>query len=234
MKIFKKLALVVAGVCTVAGLMGGMSKTAQAADYRETGPAIFGVSYSGRVGGGNEADAYKFVVPSTGKVTLTLRYNENSGPGYRVTLYDAKGNRVIYGMVGRKNGTNTYTRTVAVKKGTYLFEIDSYGSSGGSYKFKTSYNFAPATTVKLSSPSAGTGKIVAAASDGSCGFQVRYKKVGAKNWTTKTVATKKNLNKTVKLTSKASYAVQVRLYTRDSYGNTYFSGWTKQQTVKIK
>lgn len=67
------------------------------------------------------------------------------------------------------------------------------------------------------------------------GFQVRCRIKG--KWKTKTFNTKKSVTKTIKKLKKGKYKIQVRSFVKDSrsYGNcTYYSGWTKAKTVKVK
>lgn len=237
MKLFKKLVLGAAAVCA---LISFSPKQAQAADYTKNGPIIFGTNYTGTVeyDSTNTEDNYKLVVPSTGRVTLNFTYEAGAEDSYCVDIYNSNGVRVD-GCLTEDSNTSKVTFNLA--KGNYTFKIGyrmigfDESTYGGTYNIKFSYSFSPSTNVRLSSPSKGAIKVVAANGDGGKGFQVRYKKAGAKKFTVKTFTTKKNLNRTLKkLKSKTKYIVQARVITKDSYGHTYYSSWTKQQKIKTK
>lgn len=65
---------------------------------------------------------------------------------------------------------------------------------------------------------------------GAKGFQVRFKTSG--KWTKKTYNIKKNVTKTIKVSSYGTYSVQVRVFKKVN-GKKVYSKWTKSRKISI-
>jgi hypothetical protein len=77
-------------------------------------------------------------------------------------------------------------------------------------------------------------KLKVTAVKGQTGISIRYKKSGAKKWTTKSFKTTKSISKKIKkLKSKKTYTVQVRAFCKKGSTKLY-SKWTKAKKIKIK
>ncbi len=222
------------GMAAVLGLALGMSvlstKSVKAADYTDE-PLVFDVNYVGDYVGKydkGEVDRYKLVVPSDGVVTIHCVDKSHYSLGCAFESTDK------YGIVTRESSESAFNKVqYNLAEGEYV--IVFYADFGSSYNIIFEYNFNSSTTAKLSSPAQGKIKVTAPKGGRVDGYEVRYKKKGAKDWTTKNVKTTKTLNKTFSgIAKKTTYIVQTRKYVKDSYGYTYYSDWTEEQTVTTK
>lgn len=72
------------------------------------------------------------------------------------------------------------------------------------------------------------------------GYQIKYKKKGSKNWTTRTYfSSKKDISKTLKLKPKTKYYIKARYVTTIGSDGYYgrrnqYGPWSKVKTVKVK
>ena len=69
---------------------------------------------------------------------------------------------------------------------------------------------------------------------GADGFQVAYKKKGAKAWKNKTFKSKRKVTKTLRKLKKGKYSVKARAYYYVSNRHIIYGKWTKLKTVKVK
>lgn len=229
----KKFLAVALSFILMTGLFGNVS--VKAADLTEDS-IVYGVEYSKINVTYQEGDKYKLVVPSAGTVTVSA-YTE---PGKFVTIninYTNGTNIKGAWLTNNPSKKEAYEFSVSLDAGEYEVYIDDTSNNRceGRYYVTFTYNFDTSTDAKITSPEKGHVKVTAPKGDKIDGYEVRYKAVGSKKWTTETVETKKTLNKVFEgLTSGKKYTFQVRKYVLDDYGYKYFSNWTKQQKVKVK
>lgn len=171
-----------------------------------------------------------FVVPADGIVEFDTLSNEI---GF-ACVSDDRGLKITTNYLGQISSPKKFS--IPLSKGKYYLGFNSPLSwgNGNPIYYTLSYKFDSSTNAKVSSPKSGQLKVTAPKGSNVDGFEIRYKTAG-KDWTTVTVPGNKNLNKTITGLKKGTkYTVQTRKYVSDEYGYTYFSNWTKVQTVKVK
>ena len=190
-------------------------------------------------------DVYAFTLECDGKITLIIKSDTK---GYlskyvRYMILDEKSDKVW--SPDNKNFKGKWS--VNLKKGKYNFVAvytktnDKEGKMlGGSYTFKLAYkpNVKASEITKLSAAKKGF-KAKWKKVKGVTGYQIQYsvKKNFSKSEKIK-IKGAKNLSTAVsELKAKKKYYVRVRAYQTFTFGEkkkTYYSKWSKAETVKTK
>lgn len=188
---------------------------------------VFGVQNTGYSDG--SVDTFKIVMPTDATLEL-IAYTDSNGPQMLKVLDE---NKVQVSDCFAQLGNSKTTILKPLEKGTYYLTMGDYAD--GNYFVTGNLIFDSSTDAKVSSPKAGQLKVTAPKGCKVSGFEVRYKKSGDKSYKVKKIEGNKTLNTTISGLSKGKkYSVSVRKYITDSYGYTYYTDWTKTQSVTIK
>ena len=129
-----------------------------------------------------------------------------------------------------------------IEKKCVLVEVNRPEIKGSGSKFKSTIKptIKPTNIIKLAVPSfkltakKKSFKIKVSSVNKQSGFFVKYKKAGAKKWTTKKYFAAKTVTKTIKkLKAKKTYLVKVRSFNVTNKKVTY-GNWSKVKKVKVK
>lgn len=210
---------------------------AESMDYTDE-PIIFGTEYEGHVekAGREHADTYLIDIPVDGKVTFTGYAQVDSGSSslsvnwFTVNLYKGKSKADLTYHQFNKNDESSFTDDI--KGGKYTMYVGESGSSNIDYHLIIDFKPTIPSTAKVSSPAKGSLKVSMPKGTGVSAYEIQYR--GAGDWITKEVKSTKNLNTTIKGLKSGKYSIHVRKVVTDSYGYTYYSDWTKTQSVIIK
>ncbi len=231
----KKLATAVIAATILCGTLN--PSVAQASEYVEQ-PLIYEQEYEGSLYDESKYDDYLLVMPGDGKL-IVKGYVEDYYWGENILITDENGVQIIHSQSIKGTKDSPGTVSFVLKKGLYRVRVGSVKSlynddDYDNYSIKCYYNFDNFNSVKITSSKKNIVKVSAPKRSSVNGFEIRYRKSGG-SWNTINVQGNSNLNYQIKgLKSKAKYQFQARKYVNDSYGDTYFSNWTKVQTIKVK
>ena len=141
----------------------------------------------------------------------------------------------IFGLTEGTNFTVTYPEA-SKNVGTYTVRVDSLGSFTG--KNTASFQIVPQNTKITSLKRSGKKKFKVKyqkIKKQITGYEVMYSKSSKFSKGNKTVKAKgyKSTSKKVKVPSKGTYYVTVRVY-KNKEGKTYYGNWSKVKKVKVK
>lgn len=230
----KKITKMVAATLAACMLVTTMNVPAKADEYtHDMGTVVFGTTMVSLAT--DEYDKYKLVVPAKGIVNMYSYAYVDEDVYYEV--YNSRKSEVDDGYLSMENSTasNQVKKSLSLDAGTYYVYIMKRYSNDFEYYCTFDYDFRSSTNAVIKSYKKGNLKVVAPAGAKNNGFQIAYRVKGTKKWTYKNVATKNNLNTTIKkLKSKKKYQVTVRKYVYDENNLLYWSKWSKVQTITVK
>ena len=194
--------------------------------------------------GTRDDDYVSFNVPK-GRYLMYIRVIKASNPYYgkRINFIASNSNgdnRNIflgdYGshfyMMGVDSGSKKAFKVDMPKGKTYLrITGDQYPASTGNFTIQLVRVPGKAGALKLKKAKKHSLKLTCTNVKYRTGYQVRYKKSGAKKWTTKNF--KKNTFTLTKLKKNKKYKVKVRVY-KTVNGKKFYGKWSKVKTVKTK
>ena len=147
MKKIKKLTAVFLAVIMALGVLTVAPFTVSAAGNSFTAATSYtiGNTVSGSITSTNEADYYKFTIPTSGKITLDVTAYIQTSAYY---IYDSEYNRVwLYGTFGNVSWNDTtkvmkFSENIDLTSGTYYLLVKQYNATTGNYNFKMNFSSA--------------------------------------------------------------------------------------------
>lgn len=183
-------------------------------------------------------DWYKFVLPSSGKISIKYSMNRNAY-GHRVFTVQLFKNVQDDDILRQYNDSRETkverTITANLSKGTYYIAIASDPRDMITYSFNIGYTITAPSSLNVSSRSTSALKLSWSGVSGASGYQLQHK--SGNSWKTNT--TTSSTSYAVKgLSAGSAYQFRVRAYKKIN-GKSYYSSWryltacAKPATVKL-
>ena len=202
------------------------------------------------VGGwGYRGDAYKFIVPAKGKITIKLENDDSRNYLYsaQILIYNSSNveKSILHWYAGSDlnhssaRGVYYANKEIELNKGTYYCIVRKELSYGGLDSYNLLLNYKPTfakteiTKIKAAKKSL---KIRYRKAGGATGYQIQYS-ANKKFKKAKTINTNKTTRNIKKLKKNKRYYVRVRTYKKVTVNGkvkTYYSKWSKTKSVRVK
>ena len=192
---------------------------------------------------------FRFQVPASGTVTLTLKSNTDTVPNFHIYKTNNTDDSIWYGYSGNRgnydydwsSGKYWAKWSIKLNKGSYyLMSMYHGGSMNVKYTYTLSYRptFSNTAVTKVTAAKKAL-KLTWKKASGSSGYQIQYSLYkNMKGAKTVTVSNAGTTSRTIKsLKSGKRYYVRVRSYKKVKVGGktkTYYGKWSGVKNAKVK